>query len=49
VALLATAIAASGSPAEALNGLASLIRGEIDAEAWVASLRLIERSQKAAA
>src|SRR4029077_15484513 len=30
VPLLATAIEASGSPAEALGGLAALIRGEID-------------------
>jgi 1-acyl-sn-glycerol-3-phosphate acyltransferase len=49
VPLLAQAISDSGSPADALNGLAALIRGEIDAEAWVASLRLVERSKKAAA
>jgi glycerol-3-phosphate dehydrogenase (NAD(P)+) len=49
VPLLATAIAASGSPAEALEGLAALIRGEIDTEAWVDSLRLVERSRKEAA
>jgi glycerol-3-phosphate dehydrogenase len=49
VPLLAAAIAASGSPAEALSGLAALIRGEIDAEAWVASLRRVERSRRAAA
>jgi glycerol-3-phosphate dehydrogenase (NAD(P)+) len=49
VPLLATAIAASGNPAEALGGLAALIRGEIDAEAWVASLRRVERSRRAAA
>ncbi len=49
VPLLAQAIAASGSPAEALEGLAALIRGEIDAEAWVDSLRLGERAKKAAA
>ncbi len=48
VPLLAAAIAAAGSPAEALNGLAALIRGEIDAETWVAGLRLGERSRKAA-
>jgi 1-acyl-sn-glycerol-3-phosphate acyltransferase len=48
VPLLAAAISASGSPAEALSGLAALIRGEIDAEAWVAGLRLVERSRKAA-
>jgi len=49
VPLLAAAISASGSPAEALNGLAAVIRGEIDTEAWVASLRLVERSRRAAA
>jgi 1-acyl-sn-glycerol-3-phosphate acyltransferase len=49
VPLLATAIAAAGSPAEALEGLAALIRGEIDPEAWVAGLRLGEQSRKEAA
>ena len=49
VPLLARAIAASGHPAEALSGLAALIGGEIDAEGWVDSLRLGERSKKAAA
>jgi glycerol-3-phosphate dehydrogenase (NAD(P)+) len=49
VPLLAAAISASGSPPGALNGLATVIRGEIDTEAWVASLRLVERSRRAAA
>jgi len=49
VPLLARAIAAAGGPAEALEGLAALIGGEIDAEAWVDSLRLGERSRKEAA
>jgi 1-acyl-sn-glycerol-3-phosphate acyltransferase len=49
VPLLAEAIAASGSSAEALSGLAALIRGEIDTEAWVASLRRVERTKRAAA
>jgi glycerol-3-phosphate dehydrogenase (NAD(P)+) len=49
VPLLATAIESSGSPAEALGGLAALICGEIDTEAWVDSLRLVERSRKEAA
>lgn len=49
VPLLVAAIDASGSPAEALGGLAALIRGEIDTEAWVDSLRLVERSRKEAA
>ncbi len=46
--LLAQAVAASGGPAEALNGLATLIRGEIGAEDWVAGLRRVERSRRAA-
>jgi glycerol-3-phosphate dehydrogenase (NAD(P)+) len=49
VPLLAQAISASGSPVEALEGLAALIGGEIDAETWVDSLRLGERSRKEAA
>jgi 1-acyl-sn-glycerol-3-phosphate acyltransferase len=49
VPLLAATIAGSGNSAEALSGLAALIRGEIDAAAWVASLRLGERSRKEAA
>jgi glycerol-3-phosphate dehydrogenase (NAD(P)+) len=49
VPLLAAAIAASGARAEALGGLAALIRGEIDAESWVAGLRRVERSRRAAA
>ncbi len=47
--LLAEAVAAAGgASAEALAGLAALIRGEIDAEAWVAGLRRVERSRRAA-
>ncbi len=46
--LLAEAVAASGGPAEALSGLAALIRGEIGAEDWVAGLRRVERSRRAA-
>jgi glycerol-3-phosphate dehydrogenase (NAD(P)+) len=46
--LLAEAVAASGGRAEALNGLAALIRGEIGAEDWVAGLRRVERSRRAA-
>jgi glycerol-3-phosphate dehydrogenase (NAD(P)+) len=46
--LLADAISAAGVPADALNGLAALIRGEIDPEAWVAGLRRVERSRRAA-
>ena len=48
VPLLAEALAAAGSPAEALGGLAELIRGEIDADAWIAGLRQVERSRRAA-
>ncbi len=46
--LLAEAVAAAGVPAEALEGLAALIRGEVDAEDWVAGLRSVERSRRAA-
>ena len=46
--LLAQAVAASGVSADALSGLAELIRGEIDAEEWVAGLRQVERARRAA-
>ena len=45
---MAEAVAAAGVEARGLNGLAALIRGEIDAEAWVAGLRRVERSRRAA-
>jgi glycerol-3-phosphate dehydrogenase (NAD(P)+) len=48
VPLLAEAVAASGSPAEALGGLAALIRGEVDGGEWVAELRQVERARKVA-
>ncbi len=48
VPLLAEAVAAAGVSADALNGLAALIRGEIDTETWVAGLRRTERSRRAA-
>ncbi len=48
VPLLADAISAAGEPAEALAGLAALIRGEIDADAWIEGLRRVERSRRAA-
>jgi glycerol-3-phosphate dehydrogenase (NAD(P)+) len=48
VPLLAEAIAAAGSPVEALSGLTALIKGEIDAEAWIAGLRRVERARRAA-
>jgi 1-acyl-sn-glycerol-3-phosphate acyltransferase len=46
--LLAQAVAASGVPADALSGLAELIRGEIGADEWVAGLRQVERARRAA-
>ena len=46
--LLAEAVARSGVSARALSGLAELIRGEIDAEEWVAGLRRAERERRAA-
>ncbi len=46
--LLAEAVASSGTPAEALSGLAALIRGEIGPDDWVAGLRRAERSRRAA-
>ena len=48
VPLLAEATSASGGSSAALSGLAALIRGDIDAEAWVAGLRRVERSRRAA-
>lgn len=48
VPLLAAATSAAGGEAEALSGLAALIRGEIDADAWVAGLRQVERAREAA-
>jgi glycerol-3-phosphate dehydrogenase (NAD(P)+) len=48
VPLLAAATSAAGGSADALSGLAALIRGEIDADAWVAGLRRVERSKRAA-
>ncbi len=46
--LLAEAVAAAGVSADALGGLAELIRGEIDADEWVAGLRRVERARRAA-
>jgi glycerol-3-phosphate dehydrogenase (NAD(P)+) len=48
VPLLAQAVADSGLPADALSALAALIAGEIDAQAWVARLRHVERARQAA-
>ncbi len=49
VPLLAAALSGSGSPATALEGLAALIKGEIDTETWISRLRHVERSRKEAA
>jgi 1-acyl-sn-glycerol-3-phosphate acyltransferase len=46
VPLLAHALSSADGPAEALNGLAALIAGEIDSEEWVARLRRVERSRR---
>ncbi len=48
VPLLAEALAASGVKADGLAGLAALIRGEVDAEQWVANLRAVEHERRAA-
>lgn len=48
VPLLAEAVAASGVQGDALSALAALIRGDCDAEEWMASLREVERQRRAA-
>lgn len=48
VPLLAEATSAASGRSEALSGLAALIRGEIDTDAWVAGLRRVERAREAA-
>jgi glycerol-3-phosphate dehydrogenase (NAD(P)+) len=48
VPLLADTVAAAGTEAAALAGLAALIRGECDADEWVARLRDGERGRRAA-
>jgi 1-acyl-sn-glycerol-3-phosphate acyltransferase len=48
VPLLAEAVRESGIDAPDLDGLASLIAGEIDAGEWVAGLRRAERARRAA-
>ncbi len=48
VPLLAKALGAANCTSDALDGLAALIRGEIDAESWVAGLRSTERTRRAA-
>jgi glycerol-3-phosphate dehydrogenase (NAD(P)+) len=46
--LLAETVAASGVAADALAGLAQLVRGEVDCETWIDGLRKVERSRRAA-
>ncbi len=46
--LLAQAVASSGGPAGALEGLAALIRGETTPDDWIAGLRRTERARRAA-
>ncbi|HET8815325.1 MAG TPA: 1-acyl-sn-glycerol-3-phosphate acyltransferase [Solirubrobacterales bacterium] len=48
VPLLAEAVFAAGGNADALAGLAALIRGECDAAEWMAELREAERERRAA-
>ena len=48
VPLIAETVARAGVEAPSLEGLASLIEGEIDAGEWVAGLRRAERARKAA-
>ena len=48
VPLIAETVAGAGIDAPSLEGLASLIEGEIDAGEWVAGLRRAERTRKAA-
>jgi glycerol-3-phosphate dehydrogenase (NAD(P)+) len=48
VPLIAETVAESGIEAPGLNGLASLISGDIDASEWLARLRRVERARRAA-
>jgi glycerol-3-phosphate dehydrogenase (NAD(P)+) len=48
VPLIAETVAAAGVDAPSLEGLASLVAGEIDAGEWVAGLRRAERARRAA-
>ena len=48
VPLIAETVAAAGIEAPNLEGLATLIEGEIDASEWVAGLRRAERARRAA-
>ncbi len=48
VPLIAETVGAAGVEAPSLEGLAALIKGEIDAGEWVAGLRRAERARRAA-
>jgi len=48
VPLIAETVAAAGVEADGLQGLAALIAGEIGTDEWVAGLRRVERSRRAA-
>jgi glycerol-3-phosphate dehydrogenase (NAD(P)+) len=48
VPLIAKTVAAAGVEADGLQGLAALIAGEIGTDEWVAGLRRVERSRRAA-
>jgi 1-acyl-sn-glycerol-3-phosphate acyltransferase len=48
VPLMAQTVAAAGIEADGLQGLAALIAGEIGSDEWVAGLRRVERSRRAA-
>jgi glycerol-3-phosphate dehydrogenase (NAD(P)+) len=48
VPLLAETVTASGAEAAALSGLSALIRGELNVEEWIATLRQVERERRAA-
>jgi glycerol-3-phosphate dehydrogenase (NAD(P)+) len=48
VPLIAETVQAAGIDAPSLDGLASLVEGEIDAGEWIAGLRRAERARKAA-
>jgi 1-acyl-sn-glycerol-3-phosphate acyltransferase len=48
VPLIAETVQAAGIEAPSLEGLAELVKGEIDAEEWIAGLRRAERARRAA-
>jgi 1-acyl-sn-glycerol-3-phosphate acyltransferase len=48
VPMIAETVQAAGVEAPSLEGLAELVKGEIDAEEWIAGLRRAERARRAA-